>query len=40
MPNATGYCYKSTSGEWHCTMSDMAHLTANTQPNQLPPAGN
>ena len=40
MPTATGYCYKSTSGEWHCEMSDMAHLTANTQPNQMPPAGN
>jgi hypothetical protein len=39
MPTATGYCYKSTSGEWHCTMSDMAHLTANTQQNQMPPAG-
>jgi hypothetical protein len=39
-PSATGFCYKSTFGDWHCSMRDGVHEIANPKPYQLPPAGN
>jgi hypothetical protein len=39
-PTATGACYKSTFGDWHCSMLDAAHLMTNIQRFVLPPSGN
>jgi hypothetical protein len=40
MPTATGFCYKNTFGEWHCIMSDSAHVIIGTREYVLPPEGN
>jgi hypothetical protein len=36
VPNATGYCYKNTFGDWHCAM---AGPQVNQQQDVLPPEG-
>lgn len=28
-PNATGVCYKTTFGDWHCSMMDLTHDSLN-----------
>jgi hypothetical protein len=35
-PNATGYCYKNTFGDWHCALFG---APANERTHVLPPAG-
>ncbi len=39
-PNSVGRCYKTTFGEWHCTMEDFNRGSWPKTKNQMPPAGN
>ena len=36
-PNATGYCYKDTFGDWHCYMADRSNSAENIQVGVAPP---
>ena len=36
-PKATGYCYKTTFGDWRCYMSDTSNIKENFRTNVAPP---
>ena len=36
-PKATGYCYKTTFGDWRCYMSDRSNNKENFRTNVAPP---
>jgi hypothetical protein len=36
-PKATGYCYKTTFGDWSCSMSDSSNKPENFRTNVAPP---
>jgi hypothetical protein len=39
-PKATGYCYKTTFGDWLCYMNDSAgHIDGNIRQKVAPPKG-
>ena len=37
MPKATGFCYRTTFGEWRCHMTDFSNLNENYFPDEAPP---
>jgi len=39
-PNSEGRCYKTTFGEWHCTMEDFHRGSWPKAKDQMPPVGN
>ena len=36
-PKATGYCYKTTFGDWSCYMSDTSNIKENVRSGVAPP---